>query len=93
MKRVKRIPVWLRRLDRVKAELRGTRFPRTAEEGLRQCAALSALSLRLLREEVSKGRAGTGRTQVETEMSRLLARFASADTRWAPRWRRRTREA
>lgn len=88
MKRVKRIPVWLRRLDRVKAELRATGFPRTAGEGLRQCAALSAVSLRLLREEISKGRARAGEAQVETEVSRLLARFARADARWALRWRR-----
>lgn len=88
MRRFKRIPVWLRRLDRVKAELRATGFPRTSEEGIRQCAALSAVSLRLLREEMKKGRTGANEMQVELEMSRLLARFARADARWASRWRR-----
>ena len=33
---VRKLPLWLRRLDQVKAELKGTRFPRTAEEGLTQ---------------------------------------------------------
>ena len=31
--RDKQVPLWLPRLDRVKVEMRGTRFPRTAEEG------------------------------------------------------------
>src|SRR5438128_6789821 len=44
-----KVPLWLRRLDRVKAELKATRFPRTAEEGFRQCIALSTTALRWLR--------------------------------------------
>jgi hypothetical protein len=48
------IPWWLRRLDLVRAELKGMTFPRTAEEGLRQCAELSALSMELFKAEIGK---------------------------------------
>ena len=33
----KKIPLWLRRMDLVKAEMKTVRFPRTAREGFRQC--------------------------------------------------------
>ena len=52
MKQPKQVPLWLRRLGLVKAELKGAHFPRSAEEGLRQVAALSAANLRILRAEV-----------------------------------------
>lgn len=44
------VPVWLRRLHVVRAELRGSRYPRTADEGLRQMLRMSALALRWLDE-------------------------------------------
>jgi len=50
-KRTNRVPPWLRGLRQVKAELRGVRFPRTAEEGFRQGVVLSAASLRMLEEQ------------------------------------------
>ena len=77
MKRPKRVPVWLRRLPLVKAELGGLRFPRTAEEGLRQAAALSATSLRVLesQEGASKAR-------------RLLARMACTEARRILFWKK-----
>ena len=87
-KRPQQIPLWLRRLDQVKAELRGVRFPRTAEEGFWQCAELSAAALRLLREEVRKSHPGASEGQVEREMRRLLARFSAVDARWMARWRK-----
>ena len=37
----KQAPIWIRRLDVVKAELRNVRFPKSAYEGSRQCAELS----------------------------------------------------
>jgi len=77
MKRSNRVPWWLRRLSQVKAELRGVRFPRSAEEGLRQCASLSAVSLRLLKDSVGGGR----------QMHRLLARMVSAEARQVRKWR------
>jgi hypothetical protein len=39
-------------MDQVKAELKGTRFPRTAEEGFRQCMALSTTALRWVRSSI-----------------------------------------
>ena len=44
MKQSWKLPIWLRRMDRVKAELKAVRYPRTAEEGLRQCAELSEIA-------------------------------------------------
>lgn len=71
MKRPKEVPVWLRRLERVKAELREVTFPRTAEEGLRQAAALSVACLRMLEEEVASAK---GRRLLLARLSRLDAR-------------------
>ena len=78
MKRVKRAPYWLRRLGAVKAELKATRFPKSAEEGMQQCAMLSAAALRLMKEQAGG----------EKKMNRLLARLSAAEARHAKRWRR-----
>lgn len=88
MKLKKRVPRWLKRLDLVKAELKGVRFPRTAEEGLRQCAMLSTTGLRLLRESIRNSQPGASEEEIEMEMRRLLARFSQADARWVARWRK-----
>lgn len=76
MKPKKRPPRWLRRLSRVKAELRYTRFPRSAEEGLRQCLALSALACQLLKDGTRSRRA------------RAIDRVYDADARRVSVWRR-----
>ena len=76
--RTKRPPFWLRRLGEVKAELKGTRFPKSAEEGMQQCAMLSAAALRLMKEQAGG----------EKEMHRLLATLSAAEARHAKRWRR-----
>src|SRR5437899_6732089 len=88
MKHSNRVPLWLRRLDQVKAELKSVRFPRTAEERFRQCAMLSAIALRLLRESIRTVHPGASEGQIEMEMRRLLARFAQADARWVAKWRK-----
>ena len=88
MKQPKQVPLWLRGLARVKAELKTTQFPRSAQEGFRQCAMLSADALRLLRQSVGKSRPGANQEQLDREIGRLLARFAHADARWVGRWRR-----
>jgi hypothetical protein len=90
--RVRKLPLWLRRLDRVKAELKGTRFPRTAEEGFRQCLALSTTSLRWLRESIKTNHPNASEEQLETEKRRLLAKLSAAESRWLAAWRKeRTR--
>ena len=81
------VPLWLRRLSLVQAELKSARFPRTAEEGLRQVAALSATSLRLLRTEVRSGLRRANDKQVETAMRRLLARLSHTEVEWARVWK------
>lgn len=82
MQRGEGVPWWLKKLNLVRAELRGMRFPRTAEEGLRQCAKLSAASMVLLREEVRKTLHAGDEETVEMETRRLMARFSSIDERW-----------
>jgi hypothetical protein len=88
MQRRGKVPVWLKRLDLVRDELRHTRFPRTAEEGFRQCAELSEASLRLFKQEIRK-RLRTGDEQkVEREARRLMVRFSISDRRWETSRRR-----
>lgn len=89
MKRPNRGPRWLLRLSQVKEELKWAEFPRTSEEGLRQCAALSAVGVRLLREEIRrKTGAGGDEKRVEVETRRLLAGLSRAEARWISAWRK-----
>ena len=82
------LPLWLRRLDRVKAELKGTRFPRTAEEGFRQCAALSEAALRWFRSSLKDAHPRATDAEIETERQTLLARLSAAEARWLAKWRK-----
>ena len=86
--RVRQLPMWLRRLDQVKAELKGTRFPRTADEGFRQCAALSTTALRWLRDSIRGSFPNASEEQLETEKRCLLARLSAAECRWLAVWRK-----
>jgi len=87
MKQSKRVPIWFRRLDLVKAELRTVRFPRTAQEGFRQCIALSETALRWFRESIRDDRPGATGVDIENERRLLLARFSAAESRRATRWK------
>jgi hypothetical protein len=82
MKHPKSIPLWLRRLDLVKAEMKTVRFPRTAEEGFRQCAELSATALRWLRQSIKVEHPGASEEKVGLELRKLMARWSAADARW-----------
>lgn len=62
----------------VAEELKTTNFPKTAEEGIRQCAELSAMALRILREQVES----------DAELYRLINELSADDARHAERWRR-----
>lgn len=88
MKRQKQLPLWRRQLDLVKTELKGTRLPRTAEEGLQQCAMLSAIGLRFLRAAIKREHPGASEEQIEIERRRLLAQWSAADARWVAGWRK-----
>jgi hypothetical protein len=84
----KRVPIWLRRLGLVKAEMKTVRFPRTAQEGFEQGLLLSANALRLLRDSLRKDHPGASEKRIDLEMRRLMARFSAADRRWGARWRK-----
>jgi hypothetical protein len=86
--RVRKLPLWLRRLDQVKAELKGAQFPRTAEEGFRQCMMLSATAQRWLRDSIKDNHPAASEEQLETERRRLLARLSAAESRWLIEWRK-----
>jgi hypothetical protein len=81
-------PLWLRRLDRVKAELKGTRFPRTAEEGFRQCMMLSTTAHRWLLDSLKDNHPEASEERLEAERRRLLARLSAAESRWLAEWRK-----
>ncbi|MGE0826755.1 MAG: hypothetical protein AB7G75_18615 [Candidatus Binatia bacterium] len=86
-KRVKQPPLWLRRLDLVKAEMKTVRFPKTAAEGFRQCAELSETARRWLRQSLKAEHPGASEEKVDSELRRLMARWSAAETRWIAKWK------
>ena len=88
MKRSKKVPLWFRRLDLVKAEMRTVRFPRTAQEGFRQCIALSETALRWFQESLRDSRPGATGVELENERRLLLARFSAAEARRVTKWKK-----
>jgi hypothetical protein len=88
MKRPKQVPLWLRRLDLVKAEMKTVRFPHTAEEGFRQCAEISATVLRWLRQSIKAEHPGASKEKVDLELCQLMAPWSAADARWVKRWKK-----
>jgi hypothetical protein len=88
MKRENKVPRWLRRMDLVKAELKTVRFPRTAEEGFRQCAELSETARRWFRESIRTEHPGASEEKIEKERRLLLARFCAAQARQITKWKK-----
>lgn len=88
MKRPKKVPVWLRRLDTVKAEMKSIRFPGAAQEGFRQCAELSATARRLLCESIRADHPEATDEDIEHERRLLLARLSAAQARWIAKWKK-----
>lgn len=88
MKRSKNVPVWLRRLDIVKAEMKNARFPCSAQEGLHQCATLSATARRLFRESIRADHPEASDEEIEKERRLLLARLSAAQARWIAKWKK-----
>jgi len=86
--RSKKVPLWLRRLGIVKAELKAARFPRTAKEGFRECMMLSTTALRWLRDSIRDAHPGANEERVEAERRLLLARLSAAEGRWLTKWRK-----
>src|SRR5438094_338779 len=88
MKRLNKVPLWLRRLDLVKAEMKTVRFPRTAQEGFDQCAELSETARRWFRESIRADHPGASDEDIEKERRLLLARFSAAQARWIEKWKK-----
>ena len=86
--RPKQVPLWLRRLDLVKAEMKTVQFPRTAAEGFRQCAELSETMRRWFLDSIRQEHPGWSEEQVEQERRLILARFSAAETRWIAKWKK-----
>ena len=87
-KRQKQPPIWLRRLDLVKAEMKTVRYPRTAAEGFRQCAMLSETARRWFLDSIRQEHPGWSEEQIEQERRLILARWSAAQTRWIARWKK-----
>lgn len=87
-KRSKQVPLWLRRLDLVKAEMKTVQFPRTAAEGFRQCAELSQTARRWFVDSIRQDHPGATEEEIEQERRLLLARFSAAQTRWIKQWKK-----
>ena len=81
-------PCWLRRMHLVKTELKTIRFPRTAQEGFRQCAALSETAGRWFRESIRADHPGASEKAIEKERQLLLARFCAAQARQIVKWKK-----
>ena len=88
MKTSKKPPLWLRRLDLVKAEMKTVRFPRSAQEGFRQCAELSEKARRLFWESVRADHPEASDEDIEQERRLLLARLSAAQARWIAKWKK-----
>ena len=88
MKRSKKIPLWLRRIDLVKAEMKLVRYPRTAQEGFRQCAELSETALRWFKQSIRDSHPGASEEEIEKERRLLLARFCAGEARRIAEWKK-----
>ena len=88
MKRRKRMPLWLKRLGIVKTEMKCVRFPRTAQEGFRQCAELSETARRWFRQSILEAHPGAKEEDIEKERTRLLARFSASQTHRVAKWKK-----
>lgn len=88
MERSKKVPLWCRRIGLVKAEMKTVRFPRTTQEGFRQCAELSETARRWFRESIRGDHPGASEEEIEEERRLLLARFSAAETRRIAEWKK-----
>jgi hypothetical protein len=88
VKRRKKTPLWLKRLQVVKSEMKSVRFPRTAQEGFRQCAELSERARRWFRESIRADHPGASDEDIEKERRLLLAHLSVAEARRIAKWKR-----
>ena len=81
------LPIWLRRLSQVKMEHHGIRWP-SVEQGFKQGIALMALGLESLEREMKARVSQDYPNSPQIRISKYLASFAQADSRWVARWRK-----
>jgi hypothetical protein len=74
-------------MDLVKAEMKTVRFPRTAQEGFRQCAELSETARRWFRQSIRADHPGVSEEEIEKERRLLLARLCAAQARQIAKWK------
>jgi hypothetical protein len=88
VKRRKKIPLWLKRIHIVRSEMKGVRFPRTAQEGFRQCAELSETARRWFWQSIRADHPGAGEEEIEEQRRLLLARRCAAQARQIAKWKK-----
>ena len=88
LKRPKQPPLWLRRLNLVKADLKNVRYTRTAAEGFRQYAILSETMRCWFLDSIRQEYPGWSEEQIEQERRLILARLSAAETRWMAKWKK-----
>jgi hypothetical protein len=64
------------------------RFPRTAQEGLHQCAELSEKARRWFRQSIQADHPGASEEEIEKKRRLLLARRCAAQTRQIAKWKK-----
>jgi hypothetical protein len=83
----KQPPIWLRKLDLVRAELKTVRYPRTAAEGFRQMVMLSETARRWFLDAIRQEHPKWSEEQIEQERQLILARWSATQTRWIAKWK------
>lgn len=68
--------------------MKTVRFPRTTQEGFRQCAELSETARRWFLDSIRQDHPGASEEEIEQERRRLLARFSAAQICWIRKWKK-----
>ncbi len=80
--------LWLKGLKKVKEELRGERWPQSAQEGFSIGISLMAHALEDLKKNMQKKMPGANGRRIQLEIRRTLLRFNKTDSRWIARYKR-----
>jgi hypothetical protein len=83
----RQLPIWLRKLDLVKAELKTVPYPRNAAEGFRQMVMLSETARRWFLDSIRQEHPKWSEEQIEQERRLILARWSAAQTRLIAKWK------
>lgn len=78
---------WLKKLKKVKEELKSERWPRSAKESFSIGILLMAHALEDLRSDIIKKMPEASDGQIQLEMRRRLIHFNKIDSRWVKRYK------